>query len=92
MYIGYGFGALLVVGAGVAIAIHLHLNHTPHRPRSDVPVTWEVERAPDPEHLIVTGLNVRVLEARLNLFNSIGLIGIKLTGRMAGSPGSNTSR
>lgn len=47
----------------------------------------EVEKAPDYQNVAVTALTARVIDARMNLFNHVGLIGFTLQGRITAPSG-----
>lgn len=82
--------ALATVGVfcvAALAALYLWTDTGPRRPRSDVPIVWEVAEAPDYENIEVTALAARVIDARMSLFNHVGLIGFTLRGRMTGGRG-----
>jgi hypothetical protein len=87
-YIVVAVAALAVSLLAAMAAFEWATDTGPRRPRSDVRIVWEVEAAPDFERLRITGLTARVIDARMNLFNGIGLIGFRLQGQMTGPPGA----
>lgn len=60
----------------------LSVEPTVRKPVSDVPFTYQIGWWPYQEYLEVTSLDTKVIDSRLNLFNSKSLISISFHGKM----------